>query len=189
MSETSSVLHAQGAALSNCSGRRDDRRQSPPAGAPRSASSTTDDSATETTPSTGPYVRDACTFTVSDPFGKSTHGRLQNRDPEYAGPVVDTNLTLPVSIGGEGWLEGRLGTVALDTQPAHMNYTVLTAPTHGSLLKNGEATTSFIQADIDNHLVQYRENGDAATSDGFTFTVSDAAGNPKPSTSPSRARR
>src|SRR5439155_1061554 len=59
--------------------------------------------------------------------------------------------------------------------PADITYTV-TAPAHGTLFDNGVAATSFTQADIDNGLVQYRENGDAATGDGFIFTVFDAAG-------------
>ncbi|GAC1327862.1 MAG: hypothetical protein NVSMB26_02320 [Beijerinckiaceae bacterium] len=48
---------------------------------------------------------------------------------------------------------------------------------HGTLLKNGLATSSFTQADIDNGLVTYHETGPNVGSDSFTFTVTDAANN------------
>ena len=60
---------------------------------------------------------------------------------------------------------------------AQENYTLITAPMHGTLLDNGSATSSFTQADIDNGLVAYRQNGDIVSSDSFTFEVTDAAGN------------
>jgi hypothetical protein len=56
-------------------------------------------------------------------------------------------------------------------------YTVVTGPTHGTLLKNGSSTTSFTQADIDNGLIAYRETANVASPDSFAFKVSDAAGN------------
>ena len=56
-------------------------------------------------------------------------------------------------------------------------YTVVTGPTHGTLLKSGAATSSFTQADIDNGLIAYHENGTVASSDSFIFKVTDAAGN------------
>ena len=61
--------------------------------------------------------------------------------------------------------------------PAGLTYRIAQAPAHGSLLLDGVATDSFTQAEIDAGRVQYRQNGDAADSDGFTFTVSDMAGN------------
>src|SRR4051794_40413608 len=42
---------------------------------------------------------------------------------------------------------------------AQETYTVLTSPTHGTLLKSGSATTSFTQADVDNGLIAYHETG------------------------------
>src|SRR4029077_3029304 len=49
-------------------------------------------------------------------------------------------------------------------------------PEHGLILDNGAPVSSFTQADIDSHRVQYMASGDGATSDGFIFHVSDAAG-------------
>jgi hypothetical protein len=56
-------------------------------------------------------------------------------------------------------------------------YTVVTGPTHGTLLKSGSATSSFTQADIDNGLISYHEDGTVVSADSFTFKVTDAAGN------------
>ena len=61
--------------------------------------------------------------------------------------------------------------------PAGVTYTIVTEPTHGAILLNGSKTTTFTQADIDSGLVQFRENGDVASGDSFTFKVSDEAGN------------
>jgi len=60
---------------------------------------------------------------------------------------------------------------------AQETYTVVTGPTHGTLLKSGSAATSFTQADIDNGLIAYHETANAASPDSFTFKVADAAGN------------
>ena len=60
---------------------------------------------------------------------------------------------------------------------AQLTYAIVTGPADGTLLKNGSAISSFTQADIDNGLIAYRENGSNVSSDSFTFTVSDPAGN------------
>ncbi len=119
---------------------------------------------------------DGFTFTVSDPAGHQITEGFNIAIVNTTAPVVDANAALPVSVGGTAMLMGRLDTVALGNQPGDLSYTVITAPAHGSLLDNGVAATSFTQTDIDDGLVQYVENGDNATSDSFTFTVSDAAG-------------
>jgi hypothetical protein len=60
---------------------------------------------------------------------------------------------------------------------AQETYTVITAPSHGALLMSGSVTSSFTQADIDNGLITYHQDGSAASSDSFGFIVTDAAGN------------
>jgi hypothetical protein len=60
---------------------------------------------------------------------------------------------------------------------AQENYTIVTAPAHGTLLKSGLATSSFTQADIDNGVVAYHESDRGVTSDSFVFRVTDSAGN------------
>ncbi len=66
-----------------------------------------------------------------------------------------------------------------DTVSSHAQetYTITSGPADGTLLLNGVATTSFTQDDIDNNRVAYQETASGATSDSFTFTVSDSAGN------------
>ncbi len=59
---------------------------------------------------------------------------------------------------------------------AQETYTVTGEPQFGTLLKNGAPTSSFTQADIDNWLISYHETDSTASSDSFTFHVSDAAG-------------
>jgi hypothetical protein len=97
--------------------------------------------------------------------------------------LTEPKSTLPVSVGGTAiishdflWsfdtdkLTGAYG------DPATITYAI-TEPTHGTVLLDGSPTDTFTQAELDNKRVQYRENGDVATSDGFTFTVSDPFGN------------
>src|ERR1700674_5004965 len=49
--------------------------------------------------------------------------------------------------------------------------------TPGTLLNLG-CPSSFTQADIDNSMIKYQENGSASSADNFFFTVTDPAGNP-----------
>ncbi len=60
---------------------------------------------------------------------------------------------------------------------AQETYSVIAGPAQGTLFDNGSAASSFTQADVDNGLVSYHETGSSASSDSFTFKVTDAAGN------------
>ena len=60
-------------------------------------------------------------------------------------------------------------------------FQVAQGPSHGTLLLNGQAASSFTQLDIDRGLVTYQQNGSAAQSDQFTLAVvTDAYGNSIP---------
>jgi hypothetical protein len=61
--------------------------------------------------------------------------------------------------------------------PAQLTYTITSAPSHGYIIKGGSIVSSFTQADVNNHLVEYQENGTLASSDSFSYYVSDPAGN------------
>jgi hypothetical protein len=61
--------------------------------------------------------------------------------------------------------------------PSQLLYTVTTSPSHGYLLKGGSIVNSFTQADINDGLLQYQENGTVAANDSFSYFVSDPAGN------------
>ncbi|WP_325372116.1 cadherin-like domain-containing protein, partial [Bradyrhizobium sp.] len=90
--------------------------------------------------------------------------------------VDDVSLTVP--LGGSGVITSSLLRFD-DAGSSHAQeiYTVITTPVYGTLLKNGSATSTFTQADIDNGLIGYQENGSTATTDSFVFKVTDAAGN------------
>jgi len=88
---------------------------------------------------------------------------------------------LPVSVSGTATISHDFLWSFDDVSgPVERTFTVLEAPAHGMLLVDGTAATSFTQADIDNNLVQYRNNGDGAANDRFVFQLFDAAGNSTP---------
>ncbi len=69
-----------------------------------------------------------------------------------------------------------------DYTPAQLTYTITAKPQDGYILMGGSIVSSFTQQDIDDNLVEYQENGTVASSDSFTYYVSDPAGNQTPST-------
>src|ERR1700677_1650158 len=86
--------------------------------------------------------------------------------------------SVSVAIGGSVVLpESQLEFDDNVSTHAQETYTVVTAPADGVLLKSGSAVSTFTQADIDNGLISYQENGAIISSDEFTFKVADAAGN------------
>ncbi|MGP0105015.1 cadherin-like domain-containing protein [Rhodoblastus sp.] len=60
---------------------------------------------------------------------------------------------------------------------SQLTYTITSTPEDGYLLKNGSIVSSFTQSDINNGLIEYQENGTTASSDQFSYYVSDPAGN------------
>jgi hypothetical protein len=91
---------------------------------------------------------------------------------------VEPQSTLPVAVGGTATISHSfLWSFDDISGPGGITYTIVTAPAHGSILLDGLATGTFTQADIDDGLVQFRENGEAKSGDSFTFKVSDEAGN------------
>lgn len=62
---------------------------------------------------------------------------------------------------------------------AALTYTIGTAPTKGTLTKNGvtlSAAGTFTQDDVNNNLIKYTPTANANGSDSFTFSVADGAG-------------
>jgi hypothetical protein len=121
---------------------------------------------------------DSFTFQVSDPSGNHTPTEAFNIAVlDKNGPVVTGGGRLSVSVGAAvPILNPALDTVSLGNTPDQITYTLLLPPAHGTIFDNGAAATSFSQADIDSHLVQYAASGDGAISDALIFQVSDAAG-------------
>ncbi len=126
---------------------------------------------------------DGFDFTVSDEAGNKLVEPFKIAVVNTTAPVVETNVTLAACVGTALPLfNSFLDTVALGNEPTDLRYTVLTGPVHGILLVDGAPTVSFTQADVDEGLVRYIANGDAATNDGFTFQATDAAGDQTPIT-------
>jgi probable HAF family extracellular repeat protein len=93
--------------------------------------------------------------------------------------VKDNPLTLQV--GATATITDELHLVVGDTQypDSAISYTITSAPTFGTLLKNGLPTPSFTQDDIDNDRIAYHETTavNSNTSDSFFFQASDPGGN------------
>ncbi|QZZ21477.1 tandem-95 repeat protein [Leptothermofonsia sichuanensis E412] len=91
-------------------------------------------------------------------------------------PVLTTNLGLTVGQDGTGNIFSTLLS-ATDaeflTLPDQIVYTVVTGPTRGTLYRDGTATNTFTQADINNGRVSYDHDGSNTNSDSFTFRITD----------------
>jgi hypothetical protein len=120
---------------------------------------------------------DGFTFTVSDPAGNSITEPFRIAIVNNSAPVIEANATLsaPARSATSIWTDS-LSTVALGDTPDQMSYTVLDSPRHGAILLDGAPVVRFTQAEIDDHRVQYQNDGDGAGSDRFAFQVSDAQG-------------
>jgi autotransporter passenger strand-loop-strand repeat protein len=93
-------------------------------------------------------------------------------------PSLTHESPLPVVAGSTALISDNLLQFDDDVSThAQEVYTIITAPADGTLLKNGLPTSLFTQADIDNGLISYQETASNVSSDSFTFTVTDAAGN------------
>jgi parallel beta-helix repeat protein len=94
--------------------------------------------------------------------------------PPNQPPAVTTNAGLTVARSGSAVLtQAMLQTTDPDNAPNQLTYTVTSPPTRGAVLKGGSPITAFTQADINNGLVRYANNGSPVEVDAFTFTVSD----------------
>ncbi len=99
--------------------------------------------------------------------------------PSGPSPIsIATDATITTRVGSEPVItSGAL--LAIDTQfsnAADLQYTIVTPPAYGHLIDDFYTTSTFTQADIDNELVDYVQNGTATKSDSFSFYVSDPAG-------------
>jgi cadherin-like protein/VCBS repeat protein len=99
-------------------------------------------------------------------------------DTDTTAPVFVNDNPLFIQVGATATITSSLLRVDDPDNPhAQLTYTVVTGPSDGTLLKNGVATSSFTQDDIDNNRIAYLETASGVTSDFFTFNVSDPAGN------------
>jgi hypothetical protein len=106
-------------------------------------------------------------------------------------PIVTTDHTPPTIVAPSQQLVTGVGSnpnltstylSVTDSNSAHytpgqLTYTIVSAPNHGYIIKGGSIVSSFTQADVNNGLVEYQENGTVASSDSFTYYIADPAGN------------
>ncbi|MCA9165568.1 MAG: hypothetical protein KDA62_21410, partial [Planctomycetales bacterium] len=79
----------------------------------------------------------------------------------------------------------HLSATDVDSDDAALQFTISAAPAHGTLSLNGVALAagqSFTQAQLVAGEVRYAHDGSNTTTDAFTFTVVDPAGNSAPAT-------
>ena len=99
--------------------------------------------------------------------------------PSGANPLsIATDVAITTRVGSEPVITSS-ALHAVDTQYSNdtdLRYTIVTPPAYGHLIDNFYTTSTFTQADIDNELVDYVQNGTAVSSDSFSFYVSDPAG-------------
>jgi subtilisin-like proprotein convertase family protein len=91
------------------------------------------------------------------------------------GVAVDLGLT--VEQGSAAVITGAmLETTDTDNSPAELVYTIVTGPSHGTLLVDGTPATLFTQEQINAGAVSYQNDGSTDPSDSFEFTVDDGQG-------------
>ena len=122
---------------------------------------------------------DNFTFSVTDNIRTTSVSTFNiSVTPVNDAPVL-TNTGTTVAEGGTTTITtGQLNATDADTAANNLVYTVTSAPSNGQLQLStnpGVAITSFTQADLAAGLVQYVHNGSEATSDAFTFSLSDGS--------------
>jgi hypothetical protein len=120
----------------------------------------------------------AITASATDAAGNTGSENFTITVQDTTPPSLVHEGTLPVTVDATATIPSSLlqfdDNVSIHAQET---YAVITPPLDGTLLKSGSPTSSFTQADIDNGLITYHETASNASSDSFTFTVTDAASN------------
>ena len=90
--------------------------------------------------------------------------------PSGPNPIsITTNAPITTRVGSEPAIKSS-ALRAVDTlypNDASLRYTIVTPPAYGHLIDNFFTTSTFTQADIDNDLVDYVQNGTSTSSDSF----------------------
>jgi hypothetical protein len=128
-------------------------------------------------------------LTPNDPFDLDASGNaLTEVDVELmdvlgfhsAPPVLVNDNPIAISPGATLKITRPFLAVSSPTgvfSDSALVYSIVTTPSDGTLLKNGVATSSFTQDDVDNGRITYHETASKFTSDSFAFSISDPAGN------------
>src|SRR5215470_4417470 len=92
--------------------------------------------------------------------------------------VKDNPLTIQTGATATITDELHLDVNDTDFSDSAITYTITTAPSRGTLLKNGVATSSFTQDDVNNDRISYHETAASSSNitDSFFFQASDPGG-------------
>ena len=126
----------------------------------------------------GQSLNDTFTYTITDSENNTATATVTITVTGIAdAPVISKNTGETVGTSQTVTItNGALRTTDADTATADLVYTLTAIPGHGTLKRNGVTLAignTFTQADIDNELIEYTNNGDTTTADSFQFTVSD----------------
>jgi hypothetical protein len=122
-------------------------------------------------------------YATSSNSWATTVGGYEAPNSDWTAPAIVNNNLLTIAAGAtETITSSSLRADDPDNTHAQLTYTLVGGfgLPQGTLLKNGVATSSFTQDDIDNNRVTYHETANVTrnlTFDSFTFNVSDAVGN------------
>ncbi len=152
----------------------------------------------EVAPSINPATGALTFTTAADTFGTATIEVLLRDDGSDVSPnisesaarlfAIDVTATndeqvLVVSAGlliEQGAVatitSAELKTTDVDTSPDALLYTIVSGPSHGSVLVDGMPAVQFTQAHVTDGSVSYQNDGTANSVDSFSFSVDDAAG-------------
>jgi uncharacterized repeat protein (TIGR03803 family) len=127
------------------------------------------------------YVTQKGTIVVND--ANNTQQITLTAAPE---PFIAVNKGLSILEGASASvLQNVLAAFDMQQDVSALTYSISLAPAHGRLEKTtaaGTSLTTFTQTDINNGIIQYVNDGLTGTSDAFSFTVDDGAGNHSVST-------
>jgi gliding motility-associated-like protein len=125
---------------------------------------------------------DAFTFDVTDAGGAGEAAQTFSItiNPVNDDPVLAVNTALTLNEGTTAAITAaQLQINDADHTVWQLTYTVTALPANGTLLvSNSELSVNgtFTQDDINNTRVTYRHDGSETSSDGFTFSITDAEG-------------
>ena len=103
----------------------------------------------------------------------------ESATPSGPSPIsITEDVSITTRVGSEPAITSGALHAADNQYPndADLRYVIVTPPAYGHLIDDFFTTSTFTQADIDNELVDYVQNGTATSSDSFSFYVTDPAG-------------
>uniref|UniRef100_UPI003D130004 beta strand repeat-containing protein n=1 Tax=Gynuella sp. TaxID=2969146 RepID=UPI003D130004 len=115
--------------------------------------------------------------TLTDTSGNTGAAATATAALDRTAPTLSVNSGLTLKTGYTKTISASLLS-ATDAVSSSLTFTLTSVPTHGSLKRSGNVlanSDTFTQADLDTGVISYTDIG--GSSDSFSFSVADAAGN------------